>query len=319
MLLKKEILFFTLLFVVLCSIVNAQVTVCTEIGQNPSSAFPVCGTNVFSQTSVPLCGGNSIPVSPCGNKAPYTDVNPYWYKFTCFKTGTLGFSIVPINIGDDYDWQLFDITNHDPMDVYTDSSLIVACNWSGKTGTTGTADTGTNVFECGGFAVSPDSMYNPPNISAKPMIFKDHKYLLLVSHFFLYAPTRIGYNLSFDGTSSGSAAITDTLSPNITSVNVSCDGSRVKLKLNKKMLCSSIVQDGSDLAISTNPAIDSARGWGCRTGFDTDSVVVYLQSPLPTGLYQLSTQNGSTGHTIQDICGTGIPLNESFSFTKKTE
>ncbi len=285
-------------------------TVCTEIGQNPESSFPVCGNSVFSQTSVPLCGGRPIPVMPCGGDAPYTDVNPFWYKFTCFKTGTLGFSIVPINRGDDYDWQLFDVTK-DSADVYADSSLLVACNWSGNPGTTGTGATGQNTKVCGGT--------DNPNISAMPMIFKGHKYLLLVSHFFLYTPTKVGYNLSFDASSAGSATITDPVSPNITSVRISCDGTKVKLKLNKKMLCSSITGDGSDFAISTNPTKDSARGWGCRTGYDTDSLIVYLKTPLPTGNYQLYTQNGSSGHTIQDICGTGIPINDTFNFTKITE
>ena len=288
---------------------NAQpTTVCTVIGQNPISAFPVCGSNVFSQTSVPLCGGKVIPVIPCKKDAsPFTDINPFWYKFTCYKTGTLGFSIVPINRLDDYDWQLFDVTN-DSADIYKDASLIVACNWSGRPGTTGTGDNGKNLFECGDMG--------PLNISAKPTILKDHKYLLLVSHF---TDSQIGYNLSFDGSSDGSAVITDTLNPNIKSVLVSCDGSRVKLKLNKKMLCSSIVQDGSDFAISTNPIVDSVRGWGCRTGFDTDSVVVYLNSPLPTGDYQYVTKLGNNGSTMKDICGTSIPLNETFTFTKLDE
>ena len=148
MLFKKVFVFSILLIVLLYSHANAQpTTVCTVIGQNPISAFPVCGSNVFSQTSVPLCGGKVIPVIPCKKDAsPFTDINPFWYKFTCYKTGTLGFSIVPINRLDDYDWQLFDVTN-DSADIYKDASLIVACNWSGRPGTTGTGDNGKNLFE----------------------------------------------------------------------------------------------------------------------------------------------------------------------------
>ena len=106
--------------------VNLRVTsqTCTAPGQNPSSAFPVCGIDTFSQSTVPYCGGRSIP-GPC-SADPLTDVNPFWYKFTCFSAGTLGFLITPNDLKDDYDWQLFDITSHSPNDVYTDASLFVA-------------------------------------------------------------------------------------------------------------------------------------------------------------------------------------------------
>ena len=109
---------------------------CTALGQNPGTAFPVCGTNVFTQTSVPACGGRTLP-TPCAGTAGYSDVNPYWYKFTCYASGTLGFVVTPKNLGDDYDWQIFDITGRNPMDIYTDRSLIVSANWSGSPGVTG--------------------------------------------------------------------------------------------------------------------------------------------------------------------------------------
>src|SRR5471030_320139 len=121
----KIIVFCVLLM--LCT-VSAFSQACSTLGQNPSTAFPVCGTNVFVQTSVPTCGGTKIP-TPCSDPNSYSDVNPYWYKFTCYATGTLGFVITPKNQGDDYDWQLFDITGRNPQDVYTDASLIVSANW----------------------------------------------------------------------------------------------------------------------------------------------------------------------------------------------
>src|SRR6478609_5204474 len=129
-----KLIFFLLILSVLTT--SAWSQACTTLGQNPFSAFPVCGTTFFTQTSVPACGGRSIPTM-CNDRAQYSDLNPYWYKFTCYTTGTLGFVIVPKNLGDDYDWQLFDITGHDPSDVYTTKSLIVSANWSGSSGSTG--------------------------------------------------------------------------------------------------------------------------------------------------------------------------------------
>ena len=104
-----------------------EAQVCTALGQNPTTAFPVCGTDTFSQNTVPICGVKPIPV-PCNDGANYYDKNPFWYKFTCFQAGTLGFVVTPTNLEDDYDWQLFDVTGHDPNDVYLQPSLFIVGN-----------------------------------------------------------------------------------------------------------------------------------------------------------------------------------------------
>src|ERR1700754_349142 len=96
-----------------------------SLGQTPPTAFPVCGTAVFKQATVPACAGNTIPVPGCGN-AVYADINAYYYKFTCFTSGTLGFLIKPNTGSDDYDWQIFDVTGHDPNQIYSDASLFVS-------------------------------------------------------------------------------------------------------------------------------------------------------------------------------------------------
>src|SRR5687768_3708048 len=101
---------------------------CDGPGQTPSKAFPVCGTSTFHQTTVPICVTQDLKVPGCSNVA-YQDKNPFWYKFTCYKDGDLGFLIKPLDSGDDYDWQLYDITGRDPNDVFTDASLIVTGNW----------------------------------------------------------------------------------------------------------------------------------------------------------------------------------------------
>ena len=290
------------LFILLCNASIAQIpTVCPTSGQNDSSAFPVCGSSVFVQNSVNLCGNFPLPVKPClGDGYTYTDINPYWYKFKCFKTGTLSLLITPANLTDDYDWQLFDITGHNFADVYTDSSLIVACNWSGNPGVTGADSTGTSIFNCGG--------YGYPNISAMPTIIQGHNYVLMVSHF---TKTQSGYNLTF-GTAGGTTVITDTLTPNFSTVALKCSGSAIGIKLNKPMLCKTLATDGSDFALSSSTKIDSAVGHGCKYGFDMDSITVYLANTLDTGRYILSTKLDNSGGEITDICSTPIPIGDSF-------
>src|SRR5689334_11201233 len=82
---------------------------CTTPGQTPSTAFPVCGTSVFTQNNVPLCSTNAIYVPGCsqGSNAAYANKNPFFYIFTCFSSGTLGFLISPMAADEDYDWQLY--------------------------------------------------------------------------------------------------------------------------------------------------------------------------------------------------------------------
>ena len=162
---NKIFLQLVLLFSI-AEIINAQPCPLSSLGQNPSTAFPVCGIATFPQTAVPICGNRRIPC-PCSGTL-FTDKNPYWYKFTCFSAGTLGFVITPINSNDDYDWQLFDITNRNPDDVYTDGSLFVCCNWSSRPGNTGTSNNNIGYsLSFGGGTASITDPTDPHILSAK--------------------------------------------------------------------------------------------------------------------------------------------------------
>ncbi len=287
------------LFFFLESFANAQTT-CTALGQNPSTAFPVCGTSVFSQSTVPYCGGRSVP-GPCSSTADLTDTNPFWYKFTCFSAGTLGFLITPVDLADDYDWQFFDVTGHNPNDIYTDPSLFVSCNWSGNTGLTGASSAGRTLNNCAGTAY--------PTFSSMPVLKLNHNYLLLVSHFTKFRPSEKGYQLSFGG---GTASITDTLPPALQSISASCDATKIYIKTNKKMKCSSLAVDGSDFTISPAVANITSASSFCDA-FDMDSLELDLSNPLPPGNYTITIKNGSDGNTLLDNCGTNIPGRQFFA------
>ncbi len=288
-----------LLFLIYGSNVKAQVT-CTALGQNPQTAFPVCGTSVFTQSSVAICGDRPL-VSRCSSGTiTFTDKNPYWYKFTCFVSGTLGFVITPNNLNDDYDWQLYDITGRDPVSIYTDVSLFVACNWSGDPGITGASPAGTSLIRCEGPGV--------PLFSAMPTIVQGREYLLLVSHF---TDSQSGYTLSFGG---GTGSITDPTEPNLLNASAACDGTVIRVKLNKKMKCSTLAANGSDFTLNSPlSSVISATGIDCNTGFDTDSIQLTLNNPLPPGNYTLSIQNGSDGNTLLDNCDRSIAAGSNVS------
>ncbi len=295
--LKPVIIFFIFLFPFL----GIEAQTCTTIGQTPSTAFPVCGTTTFSQSSVPLCSSNSLFVPGCSGSgnADYANKNPFWYKFTCFTSGTLGFVITPNNLTDDYDWQLYDVTGHNPDDIFTNNSLVVSGNWAGNPGTTGASQGGANFIQCASSYTGTD-----PRFAKMPNLIKGHQYILLVSHF---TDTQSGYALSFGG---GTASITDTTKPALKSVGSSCDATQLYVKINKSVQCSSLAADGSDFTISPGlTKIISAQA--LCTGFDMDSIVLQLSGPLPVGNYTLSVKEGTDGNTLLDDCGTAIVVGNS--------
>jgi len=280
-----------------CSIDSFGQSGCSTLGQTPSSAFPVCGTSTFQQGSVPICGNTAVP-NPCqSGQNLFTDKNPYWYRFTCYASGTLGFLITPNTISDDYDWQLFDITNKNPNAVFTDASCFVACNWSGDGGLTGASNAGNSLVRCDGPGV--------PLFSSMPNIIEGHTYILLISHF---TNSQDGYALSFGG---GSAVITDTLTPHLKSVRASCDASTLSIKLNKKMKCSSLAANGSDFQIVNGPSISSATGIGCNSGFDFDSINITLATALAPGNYVIKSTVGTDGNTLLDNCNEPLQTGDS--------
>ncbi|HEY6063643.1 MAG TPA: gliding motility-associated C-terminal domain-containing protein [Chitinophagaceae bacterium] len=279
---------------------------CTTLGQTPTTAFPVCGTSTFHQSQVPICvNKDPLFVPGCtGDQCAYADKNPFYYKFTCFTSGTLGFLITPLAANEDYDWQLYDITGHNPNDIFTDNSLIVTGNWAGTYGNTGASASGVNFIQC--CSIPGD---NKPSFAQMPNLVTGHEYILLISHF---TDGQSGYDLSFGG---GTAVITDPKVPAMVSVSPDCNGQKLILKLNKNIKCNSLSANGSEFTVMPGGiAATGASTATCISSFDFDEVTVTLASPLTSGTHQLVINNGSDGNTLLDVCGNNIPAGQSVSF-----
>ncbi|RYY55431.1 MAG: gliding motility-associated C-terminal domain-containing protein [Chitinophagaceae bacterium] len=277
---------------------------CTTLGQTPATAFPVCGTASFTQDNVPICNTNEVYVPGCQNGTTYENKNPFWYKFTCFQAGTIGFAITPTDLTDDYDWQLYDITGVNPDEVFTNRTIIVSGNWSGSSGITGAGAQGTNNMEC---SSSPDDNVN--TFSRLINLTVGHEYILLVSH---YTNSQSGYSLNFG---EGTAVITDPAQPHLLSVKPDCDGVQLRVKLNKKMKCNSLTATGSEFSIlPAGVTVTGAQPLNCNGAFDFDSVLLTLSGPLGAGTYSLLVNDGSDANTILDNCSTALPQGESMSF-----
>ncbi len=284
---------------------------CTTLGQTPSTAFPVCGTKTFNQVNVPICSSVSLFVPGCsngGSSANYENKNPFWYKFTCYQTGSFGFVLTPTTPTDDYDWQLYDVTGLDPNQVLTNTNIIVTGNWSGSSGPTGAAVGGVNFIQC-----ASDPAVSKPTFAAMPTIILGHDYILLISH---YTDSQSGYSLSFGG---GTGSITDPLEPHLVRANAPCDGTEIRVKLNKKMKCNSNATDGSDFTVTDpvgnilNPISTIADA--CASGFDFDSLSIFMGAALAPGSYTLKAKKGTDGNTLKDNCDREIPDGEAVQFT----
>lgn len=304
---KKTIRPTSLLIIFILLVVSPVFSqLCTTAGQTPSTAFPVCGTTTFQQNTVPICSTNDLFVPGCSGSgnALYQNKNPFFYKFTCYVSGTLGFLITPSASNEDYDWQLFDITGRDPNEIFTNNSLVVTANWAGTYGPTGASASGVNFIQCGS-----DPADNKPTFATMPNLIARHEYLLLVSHF---SNTQSGYSLSFNG---GTAVITDPAIPHLQSAKADCDGKKIIVKLNKNVRCNSLTAAGSEFSISPGAiTVVSASTSTCSPGFDLNEITLTLSSPLANGNFQLMINNGSDGNTLKDFCDNVIPAGEQISF-----
>jgi gliding motility-associated-like protein len=267
-----------------------QAQPCTGTGHTPSSAILLCGSDSYTQSSVPLCGQTTIPV-PCNGS--FNNMNPTWFKMACFSSGTLGFVITPANPGDNYNWQLFDITGRNNDDVFTDPGLFVACNWSPEPGETGASGSGNSTTIC--------SDAGSDLFSKMPDIIQGHEYLLLVSQ---YSNSASGFQVVITG---GSASVTDPVEPDLFNARLSCDGTQLLVLLNKKMICSTVAPDGSDFSINAGATIISASPVDCFPEGVSNYVILSLSNTVSPGNYTLTIKNGGDGNTIRDKCGRNIP------------
>jgi gliding motility-associated-like protein len=271
-------------------------------GQLAATAFPICAQDTFRQVALPNGFDANIQIPGCD---PFFELNPFYYRFTCYTAGTLGFMIIPNLPTDNYDWVLFDITGVLPSAIFIDPNLIVTGNRSSNPGNTGATLEGSNNNNC------PVGLTDNPSTFTKwPKLLQGHEYLLLVTH---PSGDQGGYSLAFGG---GSAVLNDPAVPDLLSVRVSCDRKMLTVGLTKFVLCSSLASDGSDFSI-TNYAgtVAGAVGLNCSPQFDYDYMELTLSDPLPPGNYSLVLKEGTDQNTLLEYCSRQMQVGDHFDFT----
>lgn len=290
----------TALLLLSCGLfIHLQAQLCTAPGQTPVSAILVCGSESFQVSTPSFCGQTVVPV-PCADGFPYMNKNPNFFRMSCFVPGTLGFLITPGDLGANYNWQLFDITSTNPVDIFTNPSLFVACNWSADPGQTGATVDGTSLTVCSG----------PGNVFTQmPDLLQGRTYLLMVSNESGSGGT---YELVFTG---GTASITDALEPHIQSARASCNSAEIVVRMNKKINCNTIDPSGAEFILSSGATITAATPGVCDAVFGTDSVILSLSQPLILGNYSITLAMGGDGNTLVDVCNRSIPVGETVPFS----
>jgi gliding motility-associated-like protein len=256
---------------------------CTQPGQTVETAFPVCGATIFNQSMVPTCLGIT-PVTPSCDILS----NCYFYKFTVVTSGTLAFLITPLTLADDYDYNLYNVTNATNVNqIYTNASLFKIGNYSADPGTTGCNGAGNG--NCDPNSIRYNQLQN---------VVAGEKYILCVVNF---DGTGDGYGLSFAG---GTASITSSNPINYSNVYANCSNNKIIVELSRDVKCNSIASNGSDFAL-TNFAgsITAATSVQCAAGeFTTNKIELTLSTTIQPGSYSVVINTGTDGNTLLGIC-----------------
>lgn len=261
--------------------------------QDCIAAIPLCDST-YTQTNS-YTGQGNIPneIDASASCLLSGEKNDVWYTFTVQNSGNLNFSISPLNGNDDYDWALFNLTNHVCADIFNIPSLEVSCNYAPNLGCGGVTGPNNNITgTCGG-----------QNELEVPVLTGE-VYVINVSNF---SSTQFGYTIDF---SASTATIYDDVPPLPTVSGMNCTDSSFIISFPSELIsCSSIALDGSDFLVydlSGNILpVYSAVGIGCSP---TQPYVSQILITLPAssvafpGFY-LITKNGTDGNSFSDKCG----------------
>jgi hypothetical protein len=190
-------------------------------GQDCATAALLCSSTSISQgVSNAGVGVQELAGNTClgGNER-----QSKWFKFTAGTSGTLGFTITPNNLNEDYDFAMFDVTTGCP----TTTTPAIACNYAGDGLSTGNDGcTGISIFGSGtgsqtSIQTNVSCAEDQANPGFQPLAFKNETannynplnvvsgnvYALLVDN---YSSTNNGFILTLNGTAisgTGGAAL----------------------------------------------------------------------------------------------------------------
>jgi gliding motility-associated-like protein len=261
--------------------------------QDCLGAIPLCFENYYTAVSYSGSGNypSEIPTTGgCpGNCLMSGELNSVWYTFTTQTAGNVSFVIDPNNSSDDYDWAVYNITNHDCATIGTNpSSVQVSCNYTATPGATGPNGGGST--NCIGASGSAFNQTIP--VSA------GQTFVVNVSN---WSSTNYGYEIDFGGSTS---QILDESEPFLESIVFApvCGQNSITVQFSENVLCSSIT--ASDFIVSGpngNYEVGSVSSPSCVAGSSYDDIYTLTMSDVLVdgGTYTVELTGANN---ITDIC-----------------
>jgi gliding motility-associated-like protein len=254
--------------------------------QDCLDAIPIC-QNVYS-TAISYSGQGNVQNEINNNSSCLAtgELNDVWYTFTVQQSGNLNFTITPNNSSDDYDWAVYNLTNNNCSQIFSNPGLEVSCNYSATPG-----QTGPN----GGSNFSSQNSTGTPFNAVIPVLI-GQTYVVNVSNF---SSNQNGYTINFGASS---AVIFDQIPPQILSVNnPGCGGNTLTVTFSENILCSTV--QASDFSF-TGPGgpytVTSVTSVACAAGAQYDNQYTFTISPSITsaGNYVANLVG-----PVTDLCG----------------
>lgn len=266
--------------------------------QDCMGAIPIC-QNIYSNTTS-YHGMGNYPNEVSYNNCLYLggESNSVWYVFTVQSSGLFRFVLTPNSSSDDYDWAVFNLTNYSCSNIYSTPSMMVSCNASGYTGSTGIST------PMGGSGNS-----NGPNWTNKfnqdLPVQAGQTYVLMISNWSNGYP---GYTINFG---SSTAQIFDNVPPSINQItsNINCGASSLTFNFSENVLCNTLATCDLTLTGPGGPyTITSISGNGCNVGGKQEkNFFVTFTPPITTGGTFSLNLNASACGSVTDLCGNVAP------------
>ncbi len=264
----------------------------TPADQDCINAIPICEDWYCQENSYSGQGAIDDEIDSGPSCLGSGEKNDAWYTLTVEQSGNLSFTIFPNDGTDDYDWAVYNLSDANCSDIFTDASLEVSCNYSANIGCNGLTGPNGETVNCAGQneAVIPVSI--------------GETYVINVSN---YSSTQSGYVLDL---SASTAVIFDNVPPVISSLvsSPSCGSTSITFQFSENVLCSSVQNCDFTLTGPAGPYILSGvTGAACSIGGTQEDVFTINVSPALTasGAYNLNLVAGCG--FVEDLCGNIAP------------
>lgn len=260
--------------------------------QDCVGAIPICQDQYFETNAYQGTGFFPEEINGETSCLLTGERNDVWYVFTVQESGQLNFTITPNDLADDYDWAVFNLTEHECPDIFQVPELEVGCDFSATLG-----PTGPNGLE---------GMQNEPEIP----VLAGETYVINVSQF---SSSTAGYTIDF---SASSAVIFDNVPPSLTTAAApNCGENGLNIRFSENILCGSVTADDFQLIgpngqsygliNRTEICLTDAAAYENRYQLQTDQALTIA------GVYTLTLVGD-----IADICGnTSTANNMPLMFT----